>query len=174
MSTLEVNKITPAGSGTTVTLGDSGDTFTIPSGATIANSGTATGFISDNSITMAKLSTSATEADNVKQRVCKVWVNFNGTGTVAIRDDFNVSSITDSSTGEYLVNFSTALANNDNAMFVSAGKASGAPSSSNSSIAFLAEDSSQTTNRIDMKVTDSTGSTVDRDLVTAIAFGESA
>ena len=105
MSTLEVNKITPAGSGTTVTLGDSGDTFTIPSGATIANSGTATGFISDNSITMAKLSTSATEADNVKQRVCKVWVNFNGTGTVAIRDDFNVSSITDSSTGEYLVNF---------------------------------------------------------------------
>ena len=44
MSTLEVNKITPAGSGTTVTLGDSGDTFTIPSGATITNNGTASGF----------------------------------------------------------------------------------------------------------------------------------
>jgi|TARA_R100000030_G_scaffold12853_1_gene8576 hypothetical protein len=44
MSTLEVNKITPAGAATEVTLGDSGDTFTIPSGATIANSGTATGF----------------------------------------------------------------------------------------------------------------------------------
>ncbi len=43
MSTLEVNKITPS-TGTSITLGDSGDTFTIPSGVTLANSGTATGF----------------------------------------------------------------------------------------------------------------------------------
>ena len=43
MSEVKVNKISPA-SGTTFTLGDSGDTFNIPSGATIANSGTATGF----------------------------------------------------------------------------------------------------------------------------------
>ena len=39
------------------------------------------------------------------------WVNFNGTGTVAIRDSENVSSITDSATGIYLVNFATAMAN---------------------------------------------------------------
>ena len=45
MSELKVNKISPATS-TTITLGDSGDTFNIPSGATIANSGTATGFVS--------------------------------------------------------------------------------------------------------------------------------
>jgi len=45
MSELKVNKISPATS-TTFTLGDSGDTFNIPSGATIANSGTATGFVS--------------------------------------------------------------------------------------------------------------------------------
>jgi len=43
MSEIKVNKISPR-SGTTVTLGDSGDTFTIPSGATITNNGTATGF----------------------------------------------------------------------------------------------------------------------------------
>jgi hypothetical protein len=43
MSELKVNKISPR-SGTDITLGDSGDTFTIPSGATITNSGTATGF----------------------------------------------------------------------------------------------------------------------------------
>ena len=43
MSEIQVNKLSPQ-SGTTVTLGDSGDTFTIPSGATITNSGTATGF----------------------------------------------------------------------------------------------------------------------------------
>ena len=42
-SELKVDKISPA-AGTSFTLGDSGDTFTIPSGATIVNSGTATGF----------------------------------------------------------------------------------------------------------------------------------
>jgi len=42
-SELKVDKISPA-TGTTFTVGDSGDTFNIPSGATIANSGTATGF----------------------------------------------------------------------------------------------------------------------------------
>jgi hypothetical protein len=39
----------------------------------------------------------------------KAWVNFNGTGTVAIRASFNVSSITDNGTGNYTVNFTTAL-----------------------------------------------------------------
>ena len=43
MSKLEVNKITPQ-SGTTITLGDSGDTFTLPSGVTLTNNGTASGF----------------------------------------------------------------------------------------------------------------------------------
>jgi len=44
-SELKVDKLSPA-TGTAFTLGDSGDTFTVPSGATIANSGTATGFVS--------------------------------------------------------------------------------------------------------------------------------
>ena len=39
----------------------------------------------------------------------KAWVNFNGTGTVAIRRAFNVSSITDNGTGHYTVNFTNAL-----------------------------------------------------------------
>jgi len=40
---------------------------------------------------------------------CRAWVNFNGTGTVAIREDGNVSSITDIGTGIYRVNFTTAM-----------------------------------------------------------------
>jgi hypothetical protein len=40
---------------------------------------------------------------------CRAWVNFNGEGTVAIRASFNVSSITDNGTGDYTVNFTTAL-----------------------------------------------------------------
>jgi len=40
---------------------------------------------------------------------CRAWVNFNGTGTVAIRASGNVSSITDNGTGNYTINFTTAL-----------------------------------------------------------------
>jgi hypothetical protein len=40
---------------------------------------------------------------------CRSWVNFNGTGTVAINASGNVSSITDNGTGDYTVNFSTAM-----------------------------------------------------------------
>jgi len=43
-------------------------------------------------------------------QLCKAWVNFNGTGTVAIRSSFNVASITDNGTGDYTVNFTTAMA----------------------------------------------------------------
>jgi hypothetical protein len=46
-----------------------------------------------------------------KQEVIQAWVNFNGTGTVAIRDSYNVSSITDNGTGDYTVNFTNAMAN---------------------------------------------------------------
>ena len=40
---------------------------------------------------------------------CRAWVNFNGTGTLAIRDSANVSSITDNGTGEYTFNFATDM-----------------------------------------------------------------
>jgi len=40
---------------------------------------------------------------------CRAWVNFNGTGTVAIRESGNVSSITDNGVGNYTVNFTTAM-----------------------------------------------------------------
>lgn len=46
----------------------------------------------------------------------KVWVNFDGTGTVSIRDDYNVNSITDNGTGDYTVNFTNALADTNYAV----------------------------------------------------------
>jgi hypothetical protein len=45
------------------------------------------------------------------KRMAKAWVNFNGTGTVAIRDSENVSSVTDNGTGDYIGNFAVAMAN---------------------------------------------------------------
>lgn len=41
--------------------------------------------------------------------ICRAWVNFNGTGTVAIRASGNVTSITDNGTGDYTLNFTTAM-----------------------------------------------------------------
>ena len=58
---------------------------------------------------------------------CDAWVNFVGTGTVSIRDSFNVSSITDHATGEYSVTFSTAFSNNDYCAVADAGGTSGIP-----------------------------------------------
>lgn len=53
----------------------------------------------------------------------KAWVNFNGTGTVAIRDSFNVATITDNALGDYTVNFASALLNANYAWSVSSGRA---------------------------------------------------
>jgi len=46
---------------------------------------------------------------SVGGQLCRAWVNFDGTGTVSIRAAYNVSSITDNGTGDYTVNFTTAL-----------------------------------------------------------------
>jgi hypothetical protein len=48
--------------------------------------------------------------EEILQGRAKAWVNFNGTGTVSIRSDYNISSITDHGTGQYTMNFSTAFA----------------------------------------------------------------
>ncbi len=86
---------------------------------TINGSGTVTGIsagglpdgvittddIAANAVTFAKIGTTE------QGQLCKAWVNFNGTGTVAIRASYNVSSITDNGTGDYTVNFANAFAN---------------------------------------------------------------
>ena len=52
---------------------------------------------------------------------CRAWVNFNGSGTVAIRASGNVSSITDNGVGNYTVYFTTAMPDVDYSVFSSAG-----------------------------------------------------
>ena len=47
--------------------------------------------------------------EQIAQGRAKAWINFNGTGTVAIRDSFNVSSITDNGQGDYTVTMTTAM-----------------------------------------------------------------
>ena len=66
---------------------------------------------------------------------CRAWVNFNGTGTVAIRASGNVTSITDNGTGDYTVNFTTAISDANYSCSVS-GKQTTGTTAGGSSIEF--------------------------------------
>lgn len=58
-------------------------------------------------------------AAGVQVYTAKAWVNFNGTGTVAIRASGNVSSITDNGVGDYTVNFTNAMVDTNYASVIS-------------------------------------------------------
>jgi hypothetical protein len=70
----------------------------------------------------------------------KAWVNFNGTGTVAIRASGNVSSITDNGTGDYTVNFTTAIVDADYSVNITTGN----PGNAGSLTALFASGGTQT------------------------------
>jgi hypothetical protein len=91
--------------------------------------------IAANAVTTAKL------GSDEQSGLCKAWVNFNGTSTVAIRAQFNVSSITDNGTGDYTVNFATALADADYACCFGLGN----PPTNNFAYGFGAGNYTQTT-----------------------------
>jgi len=90
----------------------------------IAGSGTITGIsvggipdgVVDTDVLAANAVTTAKLGSAEQSGLCKAFVNFNGTSTVAIRASYNVSSITDNGTGDYTVNFTTALADANYAM----------------------------------------------------------
>jgi hypothetical protein len=90
---------------TSRTLGISGDVTGTASFDGSANA-TIAGTIANNAVTSAKL------GSNERLQLSKAWVNFNGTTAfpTTIRSSYNVSSITKNGTGDYTVNFATALA----------------------------------------------------------------
>ena len=122
---------TAAGTGTSVGLNvGSGKTLTVAGTLTATGTQTFTGTTTASTITSASataltLKSAGTNAVilDTSQNLqfnsgygsvataygCRAWVNFNGTGTVAIRGSGNVSSITDNGTGDYTVNFTNAM-----------------------------------------------------------------
>tara|TARA_Y100001936_G_C15830470_1_gene536507 strand:- start:97 stop:576 length:480 start_codon:yes stop_codon:yes gene_type:complete len=53
---------------------------------------------------------------NLQQGLAKTWVNFNGNSTIATRDSLNNASLTDNGTGDYTVNFTNNMGNDDYAV----------------------------------------------------------
>lgn len=100
--------------GSVVTSVVNANTITISSAAANSSTNTSLTFYTPNKLLVSHVASPG---------VCKAWVNFNGTGTVAIRAAFNVSSITDNGTGLYTVNFTTAMADANYVTSISAGRA---------------------------------------------------
>jgi hypothetical protein len=91
-------------------------TATLPAATTTLVGTDATQTLTNKTLTSPTLTTPvinsatfATVSGTAPLYAARAWVNFNGTGTVAIRDSGNVSSITDNGTGDYTVNFTTAM-----------------------------------------------------------------
>tara|TARA_R100001509_G_scaffold142380_1_gene97758 strand:+ start:575 stop:952 length:378 start_codon:yes stop_codon:yes gene_type:complete len=97
----------------------------------------------------------------------KAWINFNGTGTVAIRDDFNFSSVTDNGTGLYTLNFSSDLTNANYA--VVPGGTRELPESSRCHPANIDQIG---TSSFDLSTHNDGSTSVDWELVTCAVFGD--
>jgi hypothetical protein len=88
-------------------------TFTGTPTAPTAAAATNTTQIATTAYTRTAIANVLNAAGPAPLYACRAWVNFDGTGTVAIRASGNVSSITDHGTGKYTINFTTALEDAD-------------------------------------------------------------
>jgi hypothetical protein len=99
---------------------------------------------------------------------CRAWVNFNGTGTVAINASGNVSSVTDNGTGSYTVNFTTALPDANYAYSTNAIRGTGG--NGNSIPGRNAVATTMTTSAFKVETIDSAFSNVDSENVSVSIF----
>jgi hypothetical protein len=127
--------------------------------------------ITDGTIVNADINASAAIAGTKLTGVndAKAWINFNGTGTPAIRASFNVSSITDNNTGDYSVNFTTALTDINYALagatVIDNDNSTGSP---NGDLAISRATSAMTTSSCRINSFGPTGSIQDHKFITAI------
>lgn len=98
----------------------------------------------------------------------KVWVEFAGSGTVSVRNDFNISSITDIGQGQYTLNFNDALANNNYALV--------GVSSQAHQLGIVAYDQTspytRTTSAVLIRNRRNANSTEDADYISVVLFGD--
>ena len=72
-----------------------------------------------STLTVTNIKATGETASRAVSGVAAAWINFNGTGTVAVRDSENVASITDNGTGDYTVNLNNSMGNSTYALSLS-------------------------------------------------------
>lgn len=114
--------VAPGTSGNVLTSTGSAWTSAPNAGVTYASSAeNAAGAIEDKAVDPLGIREAFNATGDAPVYACRAWVNFNGTGTVAIRGSGNVSSITDNGTGDYTVNLATAMPDANYGVEVSGG-----------------------------------------------------
>lgn len=116
-----------------------------------------------------RVTTLANQA-GVEVYTAKAWVNFNGTGTVAIRASGNVSSITDNGTGDYTVNFTNAMADANYAWGYSMQYTRSTVNTETIYVVTKNGAASQSTTALRMTCNINTGTVYDCEVVTAFVF----
>lgn len=98
---------------------------------------------------------------------CRAWVNFNGTGTVAIRASGNVTSITDNGTGNYTVNFTNAM---PDANYATVGITEGTTGTNTTNLSVFTDVTSQTTASVRVTSINNSNTAVDRSCISVSVF----
>ena len=109
--------------------------------------------------------------------VPKVWINFNGEGTIAARDSFNIGSLTDVGTARYRANLTNNMGNDDYCVAGSVGEVSGTDISGCWFSTGFNQDSfgsTITTSQFSVQVYYSTSQTADTDSINAAVNGDLA
>ncbi len=116
--------------------------------------------IEDNIIDLAHTPTEA---------VCKAWVNLDGTGTIVIKDSFNVSGITDVDVGEYTITWDTDFANTNYVISITVYH-----DGANLSERIGGRDGTKAVGSTGIRVQSSGGSDYDFDDISVLSFGAQA
>ena len=108
---------------------------------------------------------------NLQQGLAKAWIDFNGTGTVAIADSFNITSITDNTTGDYSVTIANDMGN---ANYVHAGNSGGANSTSVGAVYAFDQGTTRTTTLFRVYLLNASANPVDTPTINIIVSGDLA
>jgi hypothetical protein len=152
--TVDASQVVSLTNALAVTSGGTGVTTSTGSGANVLGTSPTLTTPTINSAQVATVSGTA------PLYMSRAWVNFNGTGTVAIRGSGNVTSITDTAVGRYAVNFTTAISDANYCSSVTAidGYIGGSSGTGN------------TTSIVNIVVTTDAGSYADVSLISVVIF----
>ena len=151
MSTVVLDTITGKSTATTITIGSTPVVSASANSMTIRGEGSA--------------------QTSIQQGLAKAWIDFNGTGTIAIADSFNITSIADNATGDYSVTIANDMAN---ANYVHAGNSGGANSTSAGAVYANDQGTARTTTLFRVYTLNASAGTVDTPTINIIVSGDLA